>query len=141
MNDESLRKDLCKLTTSLADWNIMIPERENMSPTVLLEGLLLILNHRIDPIVFMTTHNYNPLDFNDVHYYIPPVREPVPGDLILFVEIMSDPDKLGIITRVTEDEYTLVRLLPVEANDRKYYRIIQEIIPKDYPDIGIFYAM
>lgn len=141
MNDDSLRKDLCKLATSLADWNIMIPERENMSPTVLLEGLLLILNHKIDPIVFMATHNYNPPDFNDVHYYIPPVREPIPGDLILFVEIMSDPDKLGIITRVTEDEYTLVRLLPVEANDRKYYRIIQEIIPKDYPDIGIFYAM
>lgn len=140
MNDESLRKDLCKLATSLADWNIMIPERENMSPTVLLEGLLLILNHKIDPIVFMATHNYNPLDFNDVHY-IPPVREPIPGDLILFVEIMSDPSKLGIITQVTEDEYTLVRLLPVEANDRKYYRIIQEIIPKDYPDIGIFYAM
>lgn len=141
MNDEALRKDLCKLATSLADWNIMIPKRENMSPTVLLEGLMLILNHRIDPIVFMATHNYNPLDFNDVHYYIPTVREPVPGDLILFVEIMSDPDKLGIITQVTEDEYTLVRLLPVEANDRKYYRIIQEIIPKDYPDIGIFYAM
>ena len=141
MNDESLRKDLCKLATSLADWNIMIPERENMSPTVLLEGLLLILNHKIDPIVFMATHNYNPLDFNDVHYYIPPVREPIPGDLILFVEIMSDPDKLGIITRVTVDEYTLGRLLPVEANDQKYYRITQEIIPKDYPDIGIFYAM
>lgn len=141
MNDDSLRKDLCELATNLADWNIMIPERENMSPTVLLEGLLLILDHKIDPIVFMATHNYNPLDFDDTHYYVPPAREPIPGDLIMFIEIMSDPDKLGIITQVTEDEYTLVRLLPVRVNDRKYYRIIQETIPRDYPDIGIFYAM
>lgn len=141
MNDQSLQSKLRTLATTLAEWNLMIPERENMSPTVLLDGLLILLDEQLDPNAFKVSHNYNPMDMDDVRYYIPPVREPVIGDLIMFTEIMEDPTKLGIIVDITEDEYTVVRFLPVRVDDRSYYRICKEIIPKDYPDIGIFYHL
>lgn len=141
MNDQSLQSKLRTLATTLAEWNLMIPEREDMSPTVLLDGLLILLDEQPDPNIFKVSHNYNLVDMDDTGYYIPPVREPVIGDLIMFIEVMEDPSKLGIIVDITEDEYTVVRFHPVRVDDRSYYRISKEIIPKDYPDIGIFYHL
>lgn len=141
MNDQTLQSKLRVLATTLADWNLMIPKRENMSPTVLLDGLLILLNHDFDSNVFRVSHNYNLMDMDDVGYYLPPAKEPEVGDVIMFTEIMEDPTKLGIITEITETEYTVVRFLYVRVDDRAYYRISKEIIPKDYPDIGIFYHL
>lgn len=141
MNDQTLQGKLCTLATTLADWNLMIPERENMSPTVLLDGLLILLDHDFDSNVFKVSHNYNLTDMDDVGYYLPTMREPEVGDVIMFTEIMEDPTKLGILVNITEDEYTVVRFHHIRVDDRAYYRISKEIIPKDYPDIGIFYHL
>lgn len=141
MDDQTIRSKVCKLARILADWNLAIPEREYMSPTILLDGLLLLLNIDIDPNIFMASHNYNMLDRNDEGYYIPSVREPEIGDLILFMEIMEDPTKLGIITDINKTEYSIVRFEYIQTTNQGFYRIRHESISKDSPDIGIFYHL